>query len=60
MAQRYTDLRALDRMDRGLCPECGGTVTQHTGWGRGDCSLTDNGVAERVAQFHRDREAGVR
>lgn len=51
--QTYTDPLAVQRMGKGLCPECGGTVSEHTGWG-GRCGLTDNGVAGRIHQFEAD------
>lgn len=57
MAQRYSDPLALARMDDGRCPECGGAPREHDGaggnWG---CTLTDNGVAQRIAQFQKDEE----
>lgn len=55
MAQRYTDPTALERMKAGVCPECGYTPESHTGWGSGVCTLTDNGVAERIMQFTLDQ-----
>lgn len=33
---------------RDFCPECGQPVRDHTGWGLGGCSLTDNGAALRA------------
>lgn len=57
-AQRYTDPTALARMAKGNCPECGSRPDEHSGWGGPICSLTDNGVATRIAQFEMDREAG--
>jgi hypothetical protein len=59
--QTYTDPRALERLRNGQCPECGGTTYAHGGWGgpRG-CSLTDNGVAHRIAyQAQLDEAAAV-
>lgn len=56
MAQRYTHPVALLRMSRGLCPECGLGVDEHTGWGNAVCSLTDNGVADRIHQHQQDVE----
>lgn len=52
--QRYTDPVALERMSKQLCPECGYTVSAHTGWGGPGCSLTDNGVASRIYQYEQD------
>jgi hypothetical protein len=54
MAQTYTNPTAIERMREGNCPECGGPPFRHDGWGgpRG-CSLTDNGVADRIAQQRR-------
>lgn len=56
MTQRYTSKTALDRMAKGLCPECGGRVSEHTGSGGPGCSLTDNGVASRIYQYEKDQE----
>jgi hypothetical protein len=61
MAQRYTDAKALEWMANDLCPECGQPTTTHGGWGAPRtawarrCSLTDNGVADRIAQYQRDQ-----
>ena len=56
-AQRYTSKIALERMEKGLCPECGRQVMEHTGWGSpAGCSLTENGVKGRIEQYRRDRE----
>jgi hypothetical protein len=41
-------------MAAGLCPECGDPPGAHTGWGGVGCSLTDNGVADRIAQHQAD------
>ena len=58
MTQRYTSKTALERMDKGCCPECGGKVSEHTGFGGlGGCMLTDNGVVDRIEQYRRDKEA---
>jgi len=61
--QRYVNDVAINRMHKGLCPECGGKVEDHTGWGGPGCSLTDNGVAGRIYQYEQDlkaaREAGI-
>jgi uncharacterized Zn finger protein (UPF0148 family) len=55
-AQRYTDPVARQRMAAGRCPECGREMFEHTGWGGpAGCSLTDNGVAERIAQYQADQ-----
>jgi len=56
VTQRYTSKTALERMEKGLCPECGRTEADHAGWGSAGCSLTDNGVADRIAQYRRDKE----
>ena len=56
MAQRYTSPVALVRMAGGKCPECGWSVSSHTGWGGPHgCSLTDGGAAERIAQYQADQ-----
>jgi len=52
MAQRYTSPAARERMAAGKCPECGEPPSAHTGWGGlHGCTLTDGGVAERIAQY---------
>lgn len=51
MAQTYADPQARQRMDYGLCPECGHPVDRHAGAGGPNCSLTDNGVAQRIAAY---------
>ena len=53
-AQRYTDPVARQRMAAGNCPECSYPADAHTGWGGPGCSLTSNGAAERIAQYHAD------
>lgn len=58
MAQSYSDPTARRRMRKGLCPECGGTPSAHDGWGGAGCSLTDNGVADRIAQYEVERADG--
>lgn len=60
MTQRYTTEQALAWLAAGCCPECGGRTGEHTGWGgpRG-CSLTDNGVAQRV-HAHRRQQPDTR
>jgi hypothetical protein len=42
-------------MKNGLCPECGEIPEHHGGWGAAGCSLTDNGVAERIMQYTLDQ-----
>lgn len=54
-AQRYSDPLAQKRMADGRCPECGAPVSRHDGWGGPGCSLTDNGAAERIAQYWADQ-----
>jgi hypothetical protein len=50
MAQGYIDPIAVERMRAGNCPECGRPGGEHDGaGGPGWCSLTDWGVAGRVA-----------
>jgi hypothetical protein len=56
MAQRYTDFLALKRMSEGKCPECGNDVDAHDGRGGPGCSLTDNGVAQRIYQYNQDQK----
>ena len=57
MAQRYTSKTALERMAKGLCPECGRQVMEHTGWGSPQgCTLREDGVKERIEQYRKDRE----
>lgn len=52
MAQAYTDPIAIERMQSGLCPECGTPASDHNGrGGPKGCSLTDNGVAQRIYNF---------
>ena len=53
-AQRYNSPAALKWMAAGNCPECGQPADSHTGWGSPGCSLTDNGVAERLQQYQTD------
>ena len=61
MAQQYSDPTAIKRMRDGNCPECGYATISHTGaGGPAGCSLTDNGVAQRIeAQRVADTEAGA-
>jgi hypothetical protein len=56
MTQRYTDITAVRRMKEGRCPECGQEVGVHTGWGAIGCSLSDNGVAQRIWEFQQPPE----
>lgn len=56
MAQKYASKTARERMAKGLCPECGQKVSEHTGWGSPGCGLTDSGAAERIAQFQDDEK----
>lgn len=56
MTQTYTDLLARERMANGLCPECGQTPDNHTGWGVDTCLLTDNGVVQRIAQYKKETD----
>ena len=55
--QRYTDPRARERMRQGKCPECGESPMRHDGGGgpKG-CSLTDNGVALRLAVYAQESD----
>lgn len=55
--QRYTDKRARERMAKGQCPECGQWPHLHDGWGGPGCSLTDNGVAVRLAVYAEEEAA---
>ena len=60
MAQRYTDQVALRRMDKGLCPECGGQEDEHSGLGGPyGCILTDFGVWDRIRQFNLDMDRRI-
>lgn len=57
MAQKYTSPVARDRMAKGKCPECGATVGMHDGLGGPFlCTLTDTGVAQRIAEFNKGKE----
>lgn len=58
-AQRYTNPVALERMKAGKCPECGEPVDAHGGLGGARCSLTDNGVAQRIYQYEQDQQASA-
>lgn len=51
MASLYENPVALERMAKGLCPECGHKTSDHDGWGGPGCSLTDNGVALRIYAY---------
>jgi hypothetical protein len=56
MTQTYKSPVAIERMRNGTCPECGRPADEHSGWGLPGCSLTDNGVAQRIyAQEQRDK-----
>lgn len=59
MAQRYTHPTALERMDSGLCPECGEAEEQHLNdprfWMPRRCDLLPRGVRERIEQRRSDR-----
>lgn len=58
MAQRYTDPLAVKWLSEGKCPECGLSTYMHDGsGGPGWCALTDNGVAQRIDQYNRDKAA---
>ena len=59
IAQSYSGALARRRMARGRCPECNALPGDHGGWGGAVCSLRDDGVAARIAQYnaeeaHRD------
>lgn len=55
--QTYTDPVALARMERKECPECGQPGSAHNGAGGPGCSLTDYGVAGRIATYNAARDA---
>ena len=60
MSQTYTDPQARERMAARLCPECGELPSWHSGWGGPNgCTLTDNGAAQRIAQFLRDTQGVI-
>lgn len=59
MAQRYAAPRAQERMAQGACPECGQAAEAHIGWWGAGCSLRDDGVADRIAQYRADLDGGV-
>jgi hypothetical protein len=52
--QRYAEPVAHARMDGGGCPECGAQPDAH-GWGANNCSLREDGVVGRIAQYRSDR-----
>lgn len=56
--QRYTHPRSLNWMALGLCPECGYAPEEHSMdarfWIPRGCSLREDGVRNRLAQFKRD------
>lgn len=55
MAQRYTQPLALERLAAKSCPECGYRIYEHDGWGGPNgCSLTDNGVAQRIYDYEQE------
>jgi hypothetical protein len=57
-AQSYDGATPLARMSDGRCPECGGYPQEHDGWGGPNgCTLTDNGVAQRIAQYRKAQDA---
>lgn len=53
MTQRYSDPVAQERMSMGLCPECGEPPESHLNdlLFFAPCSLREDGVRERVAEF---------
>lgn len=64
MAQRYTQPAAQERMEHGLCPECGTLPEAHYSgtpeiWGMlvASCNLRADGVEDRINQYHEDKEA---
>lgn len=58
MTQHYTERGARARMQAGLCPECGRRPNLHDGGGGPHgCTLTDNGVTERIDLYWREEEA---
>lgn len=56
----YSSPLALERLEKGVCPECGGAERDHTGWGgpKG-CTLTDYGVALRVYEYRQKAAGGT-
>lgn len=57
-AQRYTDPHALARMAEGRCPECNAVPDVHLGGFPGArCSLREDGVLGRIAQYRADVKA---
>lgn len=58
MTQRYTDPVALDRMADNMCPECNKPAAFHNG--ATDCSLREDGVLDRIRQYHADLEGKSR
>jgi len=59
MTQRYTNPISLQRLAEGNCPECGFAEDQHDGHGGPLwCTLTDNGVAQRLAAYRADQKRG--
>ena len=48
---------AMRRLAEGKCPECGHNTDEHTGWGGPNgCTLTDNGVAQRIHAYRQSKE----
>jgi hypothetical protein len=65
VSQRYTSPVAVERMEQGRCPECGGEPFVHGNeqrfWMRGPgCDLLDRGVQARIDQYRRDLEGTQR
>jgi len=59
MTQRYTNPISLGRLAQGLCPDCGFAEDQHdSSGGPLWCRLTDNDVAQRIAQYKADQRKG--
>lgn len=63
-AQRYSTVAAFERMEQGLCPECGREPDVHSmerdfwirpGWSSGSCDLLPHGVRERIEQWQADQ-----
>ena len=65
--QRYRSGIAHERMEQGLCPECGKPAAEHSSrvefWLRPgaftSCDLLPHGVEERIAQYVEDRDAAA-
>lgn len=55
--QTYDDAVARERMDHGLCPECGVGPTMHTGLpGSTVCSLREDGVRNRIIFYEHTKK----